>query len=47
MFDAASLGALVSRCGFTDPEIFTYDTRNLRCYARRASELPHGAMLQF
>jgi len=36
MFDAESLGALVSRCGFTDLNIFTYDIRNLRCYAVRA-----------
>jgi predicted SAM-dependent methyltransferase len=36
MFDAESLRELVSRCGFTDLEIFTYDIRNLRCYALRA-----------
>jgi hypothetical protein len=37
MFDAESLRALVSRCGFTDLDIFTYDIRNLRCYAIRTS----------
>jgi hypothetical protein len=36
MFDAESLRALVSRCGFTDLDIFRYDIRNLRCYAVRA-----------
>ncbi|MGH4010101.1 MAG: hypothetical protein ACRDTH_18430, partial [Pseudonocardiaceae bacterium] len=36
MFDAESLGALVSRCGFIDLDIFTYDIRNLRCLALRA-----------
>jgi len=29
--------ALVSRCGFSDLDIFTYDIRNLRCYALRTS----------
>jgi hypothetical protein len=38
MFDAESLRELVSRCGFTDLEIFTYDIRNLRCYALRAPD---------
>jgi predicted SAM-dependent methyltransferase len=36
LFDAESLRALVSRCGFTDLDIFTYDIRNLRCLALRA-----------
>jgi SAM-dependent methyltransferase len=36
MFDAPSLRALVSRCGFVELNIFTYDIRNLRCLARRA-----------
>jgi len=37
MFDAGSLHALVSGCGFTDLRISSYDIRNLRCYALRAS----------
>jgi hypothetical protein len=39
MFDAESLRALVSRCGFTGLDIFTYDIRNLRCYAIRSREV--------
>jgi predicted SAM-dependent methyltransferase len=35
MFDEAWLRRLVEGSGFVDVEIFTYDIRNLRCYARR------------
>lgn len=36
MFDEPWLRQLVEGSGFVDVEIFTYDIRNLRCYARRA-----------
>ena len=36
MFDEPWLRQLVEGTGFVDVEIFTYDIRNLRCYARRA-----------
>ena len=36
MFDEPWLRQLVEGTGFVDVEIFTYDVRNLRCYARRA-----------
>ena len=36
MFDAPWLRQLVEGTGFVDVEIFTYEIRNLRCYARRA-----------
>ena len=36
MFDAESLGALVTRCGFTDLRIACYDVRNPRGLALRA-----------
>ena len=36
MFDEPWLRQLIEGSGFVDVEIFTYDIRNLRCYARRA-----------
>jgi SAM-dependent methyltransferase len=36
MFDEPWLRQLIDGSGFVDVEIFTYDIRNLRCYARRA-----------
>jgi predicted SAM-dependent methyltransferase len=35
LFDADSLRAAVAEVGFVDISIFTYDIRNLRCYATK------------